>query len=86
MYKRQPVFIYKLVASDTVEQKIMAMQQNKQSLADQTINRAGKQPLAELTSDDILDLFAGTSDETVIEQRPEPIHVEVDDGKPRTLH
>ena len=82
----KPVFIYKLVASDTVEQKIMAMQQNKQSLADQTINRAGKQPLAELTSDDILDLFAGTSDETVIEQRPEPIHVEVDDSKPRTLH
>jgi len=81
----KPVFIYKLVASDTVEQKIMAMQQHKQTLADQTINRAGKQPLTELTSDDILDLFAGVPEdkETLIEPHPDSMYV--DDGKTQSM-
>jgi len=54
----KPVFIYKLVASDTVEEKIMAMQQHKAALADQTINRGEAAALSGLTSDDVLSLFA----------------------------
>lgn len=54
----KPVFIYKLVASNTVEEKIMLMQQKKQQLADQTLNQAAPKPLQELTADDILSLFS----------------------------
>lgn len=54
----KPVFIYKLVASNTVEEKIMAMQKNKQQLADQTINQTERTALSGLTADDILSLFA----------------------------
>ena len=56
----KPVFIYKLVASNTVEEKIMAMQQYKQQLADQTINQSEATPLKGLSADDILSLFADT--------------------------
>ena len=55
----KPVFIYKLVASDTVEEKIMAMQERKRDLAQQTVDRdAERGALAGLTADDILSLFA----------------------------
>jgi len=52
------VFIYKLVASNTVEEKIMAMQQHKALLADQTINRGEAAALTGLNSEDVLSLFA----------------------------
>lgn len=55
----KPVFIYKLVASNTVEEKIMAMQRHKQMLADQTVNNAQSDPMQNLTADDFLSLFAG---------------------------
>ena len=54
----KPVFIYKLVASNTVEEKIMAMQSHKQLLADQTVNQGEAAALQNLTADDIMDLFA----------------------------
>ncbi len=54
----KPVFIYKLVTTDTVEEKIMAMQQHKQQLADQTVNRGEASALQGLSSEDVLDLFA----------------------------
>jgi len=59
----KPVFIYKLVASNTVEEKIMAMQAQKQLLADQTINQSEATTIQNLTADDILDLFAASEDE-----------------------
>ncbi|MES3008235.1 MAG: DEAD/DEAH box helicase [Pseudomonadota bacterium] len=37
----KPVFVYKLVASDTVEERIQQMQQQKQALADNLFNEAG---------------------------------------------
>ncbi len=37
----KPVFVYKLVASDTVEERIQLMQQQKQALADNLFNEAG---------------------------------------------
>ncbi len=52
-----PVFIYKLVASNTVEEKILTMQQHKQLLADQTLEQGEKTALNNLTADEILDLF-----------------------------
>ena len=58
----KPVFIYKLVASNTVEEKIMAMQQHKALLADQTINQGEAAALSGLTSDDVLSLFAPTDE------------------------
>jgi len=57
------VFIYKLVASNTVEEKIMAMQQHKALLADQTINRGEAAALTGLSSEDVLSLFAGDDPE-----------------------
>ncbi|MFK7862364.1 MAG: SNF2-related protein [Granulosicoccus sp.] len=66
--QNKPVFIYKLVASNTVEEKIMAMQTQKQLLADQTINQSEGAAMQSLTADDIMDLFAA-SDPTDAEQR-----------------
>ncbi|MFK8082144.1 MAG: SNF2-related protein [Granulosicoccus sp.] len=66
--QNKPVFIYKLVASNTVEEKIMAMQAQKQLLADQTINQSEGAAMQSLTADDIMDLFAA-SDPTDTEQR-----------------
>jgi len=57
----KPVFIYKLVASNTVEEKILRMQQHKQQLTDGIIN-SQKDPLTKLTADDFLDLFAEPGD------------------------
>ena len=59
----KPVFIYKLVASNTVEEKIMAMQAQKKLLADQTINSSEASAMQSLTADDILDLFAASDDD-----------------------
>lgn len=56
--QNKPVFIYKLVASNTVEEKIMAMQAQKKLLADQTINQSEGEAMQNLTADDIMDLFA----------------------------
>ncbi len=54
----KPVFIYRLVASNTVEEKILAMQAYKQQLSDQTVSRSEPLALKNLTADDILSLFA----------------------------
>lgn len=57
----KPVFIYKLVASNTVEEKILRMQEHKKLLSDGIIN-ADKNPLSKLTADDFLELFAEPGD------------------------
>ena len=53
----KPVFVYRLVAADTVEERILEMQEKKRRLADAAIDGDGT-PLAELTADDLLGLFA----------------------------
>jgi SNF2 family DNA or RNA helicase len=58
----KPVFIYKLVASNTVEEKIMVMQQHKKQLADQTVNQDEGTALQSLTAEDIMELFAAGDD------------------------
>lgn len=54
----KPVFVYKLIAENTVEDKIVAMQARKQLLADATVERGDANPVKSLSSDDILALFA----------------------------
>ena len=55
----KPVFVYKLVAKNTVEEKIMALQAKKQQLADNTFDQSGTaDPFKKLTSDDLLHLFS----------------------------
>ena len=61
--QNKPVFIYKLVASNTVEEKIMAMQAQKKQLADQTVNQTEATAMQNLTADDILDLFAASEED-----------------------
>lgn len=56
--QQKPVFVYKLVAQDTVEEKIMQMQRKKQQLADNTYNRdESADPFRKLSDDDMLALF-----------------------------
>lgn len=56
--QQKPVFVYKLVASDTVEEKIMLMQQRKQQLADNTYNHEETaNPFRKLSDEDMLALF-----------------------------
>ena len=58
----KPVFVYRLVASDTVEERILEMQGKKRRLADAAIDGDGT-PLGELTADDMIGLFARREEE-----------------------
>lgn len=60
----KPVFIYKLVASNTVEEKIMAMQAQKKQLAEQTINQSEAAAMQGLSADDVMNLFAASDPES----------------------
>ena len=52
----KPVFVYKLVAAGTVEEKIQALQQEKQALADSLLDATSKASLPK-TGDDLLALL-----------------------------
>ena len=54
----KPVFVYKLIANNTVEDKIVAMQARKKALADATVERGDANPVRALSAEDILSLFA----------------------------
>jgi superfamily II DNA or RNA helicase len=55
----KPVFVYKLVAKGTVEEKILQLQEKKQLLADGIYQqKEGQEPLARISSDDLLSLLA----------------------------
>ena len=56
MGQKNRVFAYKMIAEDTVEQKIVALQQEKRRLADTVINTEGG-PLAQLSADDLAALI-----------------------------
>ena len=84
--QNKPVFIYKLVASNTVEEKIMAMQAQKQLLADQTINQTGERSnMQSLTADDIIDLFAA-SDSSDNDNYSDSFNDSDRDNEDRVLH
>ncbi len=54
----KPVFVYKLIAAGTVEEKIVDMQQRKQALADGIYGKRSKEQESALTADQILALFS----------------------------
>lgn len=58
----KPVFVYKLLTEQTVEEKILAMQQKKQALAEGIYREGGGEAGPAFTSDDIDELFAPIAD------------------------
>ncbi|TAK31504.1 MAG: helicase [Myxococcaceae bacterium] len=54
--QQRPVTIYRIVASDTVEERIVALQSRKRALAEAALS--GGDPSASLTRDDLLALLA----------------------------
>jgi non-specific serine/threonine protein kinase len=52
----KPVFVFKLITRDTVEEKIVLLQQRKQELVDQIIV-TDSSFFKSLTSEDLVDLF-----------------------------
>jgi len=53
----KPVFVYKLMTENTVEEKILAMQEKKRALADSIYNGSKKEQSTKLTSEDLTELF-----------------------------
>ncbi|CAM5191613.1 helicase/SNF2 family domain protein [Alishewanella longhuensis] len=51
------MFVYKLIARNTVEEKVQQLQQHKQGLADQMLG-SGKGQLWQGNAEDLLSLFA----------------------------
>ncbi len=56
--QEKPVFVYKLVAAGTVEEKILQMQERKQALADGIYGQGEGEAMAALSAEEILSLFA----------------------------
>jgi SNF2 family DNA or RNA helicase len=52
MGQTKPVFAYRLIAKDTVEEKILALQEKKRDLADAIVS-AENSVLSSLTFDDL---------------------------------
>ncbi|MBE9548587.1 MAG: DEAD/DEAH box helicase, partial [Proteobacteria bacterium] len=52
----KPVFVYKLIAEDTIEDRILTLQKSKQALADSIYQEAGSTS-GKLTADDLSELF-----------------------------
>jgi SNF2 family DNA or RNA helicase len=53
----KPVFIYKLITENTVEEKIIAMQDKKRALAEGIYKDGGKEESVKLTAEDLAALF-----------------------------
>jgi SNF2 family DNA or RNA helicase len=53
----KPVFVYKLITENTVEEKILAMQDRKRLLAESIYQSGGKEESFKLTADDLTALF-----------------------------
>lgn len=53
----KPVFVYKLITENTVEEKIIAMQERKRALADSVYGDETKEQDLKLTADDLTALF-----------------------------
>ncbi len=55
----KPVFVYKLIATGTVEEKIVAMQEKKQQLADGVYSDTDQNEASKLSGEDLLALLNG---------------------------
>jgi SNF2 family DNA or RNA helicase len=60
--QERPVFVYKLLTEQTVEERIMAMQQKKQALADGIYREGAADSSAIFSAEDINELFAPIAD------------------------
>ncbi|MFC5472722.1 SNF2-related protein [Paraherbaspirillum soli] len=58
----KPVFVYKLIAKGTVEEKIQILQQKKSALAQAMLSPTGEAQNGALTQDDLQAIFAPLSD------------------------
>jgi len=56
--QEKPVFVYKLVAKGTIEEKILALQERKQQLAEGVYGKEKQEFLSRLSADDILELLS----------------------------
>jgi len=54
--QERPVFVHRLVAADTVEERILALQERKRALADAALG--GADAATSITRDELLDLLA----------------------------
>ena len=52
----RPVMVYRLVSKDTVEERVLALQERKRGLADATLTEGGLSGAA-VTREEILDLL-----------------------------
>ncbi|WP_411726197.1 SNF2-related protein [Methyloglobulus sp.] len=53
----KPVFVYKLITENTVEEKMIAMQERKRALADSIYTEGAKDEALQLTAEDLTALF-----------------------------
>jgi SNF2 family DNA or RNA helicase len=53
----KPVFVYKLITENTVEEKMIAMQERKRALADSIYKEGTKEEALQLTAEDLTALF-----------------------------
>jgi SNF2 family DNA or RNA helicase len=53
----KPVFVYKLITENTVEEKMVAMQERKRALADGIYGEGQKEEALQLTAEDLTALF-----------------------------
>lgn len=53
----KPVFVYKLITEDTVEEKILKLQEKKQALADSLYSEQAEQDGPRFSTDDLMDLL-----------------------------
>jgi superfamily II DNA or RNA helicase len=51
--QKQPVFAYRLIAKDTVEERMLELQRSKRKLADAILDGEGGDAVSELTADDL---------------------------------
>ena len=56
--QEKPVFVYKLIVENSVEEKILALQEKKQALAQSIYRHGGEKAQIGFTSEDIRELFA----------------------------
>lgn len=53
----KPVFVYKLICQNTIEEKVLNMQQNKKNLNENLFNKDHQEGIKDMTADSLLELF-----------------------------
>ncbi|NBT86209.1 MAG: DEAD/DEAH box helicase, partial [Alphaproteobacteria bacterium] len=57
--QHKPVFVYKFITKNTLEEKILELQAKKASIADAIFDRENKKSAAQITQEDVQALFEG---------------------------